>query len=209
MTRAGLVVIGGGGFGRETLDTVDAAIDAGSPLRLRGVVDANPTPHAGAPRRAVRAFVGRSWAEHLDAAFLVAVGDPAVRRRLVDEITAASGRFASGGPPRGDRRLGHHPRRGRHRVRRCRDLHQCPMGDHVHVNPNATIGHDAVLEPFVSVNPGAIVSGEVLVGEGVLIGAGAVVLQGAHHRRGRRRGSRGMRRPRRAAPHDRQGVPAR
>ena len=27
------------------------------------------------------------------------------------------------------------------------------MGDHVHVNPNATIGHDAVLEPFVSVNP--------------------------------------------------------
>ena len=51
------------------------------------------------------------------------------------------------------------------------------LGRHVHVNPNATIGHDAVLGDFVSVNPAAVVSGEVTIGEGTLIGASATVLQ--------------------------------
>ena len=108
----------------------------------------------------------------------MAVGDPAVRRRLVDEITAASGRFASVVHPAAT--VGSAITLGEG-VIVCAGAAistNVRMGDHVHVNPNATIGHDAVLEPFVSVNPGAIVSGEVLVGEGVLIGAGAVVLQG-------------------------------
>ena len=52
------------------------------------------------------------------------------------------------------------------------------LGRHVHVNPNATIGHDAVLGAFVSVNPGAVVSGEVVVGEGTLLGASSTILQG-------------------------------
>ena len=49
---------------------------------------------------------------------------------------------------------------------------------HVHVNPNATVGHDSVLSSYVSINPSAIVSGEVSVGPRTLIGAGAIVLQG-------------------------------
>ena len=52
------------------------------------------------------------------------------------------------------------------------------LGRHVHINPNATIGHDAVLGDFVSVNPGAVVSGEVTIGTGTLVGAAATVLQG-------------------------------
>jgi hypothetical protein len=51
------------------------------------------------------------------------------------------------------------------------------LGRHVHLNPNATVGHDSVIGNHVSVNPGAIVSGEVTVGAGTLIGAGAVILQ--------------------------------
>lgn len=52
------------------------------------------------------------------------------------------------------------------------------MGRHVHINPNATVGHDSVLGDFVSVNPGSIISGDVLCEEEVLVGAGAVILQG-------------------------------
>ena len=51
------------------------------------------------------------------------------------------------------------------------------LGRHVHVNPNATIGHDAVLADFVSVNPGAVISGEVTIGGRALVGASATVLQ--------------------------------
>ena len=80
------------------------------------------------------------------------------------------------------------------------------VGRHGYVGPNATIGHDAVLEDYVTVLPGATVSGNVhpgcgsvrrdggqrppgiRVGEGAVIGAGAVVLTDVarrHHRGGR------------------------
>ena len=52
------------------------------------------------------------------------------------------------------------------------------LGRHVHVNPNATIGHDSILESFVSINPAATISGDVHVRSRTLIGAGAIVLQG-------------------------------
>ncbi len=37
-----IVVVGAGGFGRETLDVVEALIAAGEPLQLLGVVDSGP-----------------------------------------------------------------------------------------------------------------------------------------------------------------------
>ena len=43
---------------------------------------------------------------------------------------------------------------------------------------NAVIGHDCVLGDFVSVNPGATVSGEVRLSSHVLVGGRATVLQG-------------------------------
>ncbi|HSN44679.1 MAG TPA: acetyltransferase, partial [Propionibacteriaceae bacterium] len=51
------------------------------------------------------------------------------------------------------------------------------LGRHVHINPNATVGHDADLRDFVSINPAAVISGEVVVGEQTLVGAAATILQ--------------------------------
>jgi acetyltransferase-like isoleucine patch superfamily enzyme len=48
----------------------------------------------------------------------------------------------------------------------------------VQLNPGCTIGHDAVVEDFVTVFPGAAVSGNVLLRKGATLGARAVVLQG-------------------------------
>ena len=52
------------------------------------------------------------------------------------------------------------------------------LGRHVHVNLNATIGHDAVLGDFVSLNPLASVSGDCVLESGVLVGVAGVVLNG-------------------------------
>lgn len=52
------------------------------------------------------------------------------------------------------------------------------LGQHVQVLPMASIGHDVVLEDFVTVAPSAIISGYVHVGEAAFIGAGAVVVPG-------------------------------
>lgn len=45
-------------------------------------------------------------------------------------------------------------------------------------NLNSTIGHDVILEDFVSVMPGVNVSGNVHLCEGVFVGTGATILDG-------------------------------
>jgi sugar O-acyltransferase (sialic acid O-acetyltransferase NeuD family) len=47
-------------------------------------------------------------------------------------------------------------------------------------NPNATIGHDVVVEDFVQVSPGACISGNVRLGTRSWIGTGAAVNQGTN-----------------------------
>jgi sugar O-acyltransferase (sialic acid O-acetyltransferase NeuD family) len=50
------------------------------------------------------------------------------------------------------------------------------IGNHVIININSTIGHDVILEDFVSIMSAVTISGNVKIGEGTLIGSGAVVL---------------------------------
>lgn len=52
------------------------------------------------------------------------------------------------------------------------------IGEHVILDPSVTIGHDAVIENYVSVYSLASISGNVHLGEGVTVGTGARVLQG-------------------------------
>jgi acetyltransferase-like isoleucine patch superfamily enzyme len=52
------------------------------------------------------------------------------------------------------------------------------LGQHVHVNLDCTIGHDAVLEDYATLAPGVHVSGWVFIKEGAYIGTGAVIING-------------------------------
>jgi sugar O-acyltransferase (sialic acid O-acetyltransferase NeuD family) len=52
------------------------------------------------------------------------------------------------------------------------------LGAHVHVNLNCTIGHDAILEDYVTLAPGVHVSGNVHIKRGAYIGTGAAIING-------------------------------
>lgn len=186
----GIIVIGAGGFGRETLDVI-AAINAanGEPLwDVIGVIDDAPAEiqverlHDRGIRMLGDAEGNRKL---LDGAhYVVGIGSPAVRARIAEKAEARGARPAV---------LVHPAAVVGTRVRISPGAVVCGgaqistnvrLGRHAHVNPGAIIGHDSVLEDFVSVNPGAIVSGEVTVGARTLIGAGATVLQGLSIREG-------------------------
>lgn len=49
------------------------------------------------------------------------------------------------------------------------------IGRHVIINLNCTIGHDCVIGDFVTMSPGANVSGNVTIGNGCYIGTNAVI----------------------------------
>jgi len=163
-----LFIVGCGGVGREALDvaialneSVDAFIDdhrAGETVRGLPVLRPDEAP------------AGESY--HLGLA------DPAARRRLAALLE----------------QRGLHPRSLVHpRAVIAPETTVAPgclvmagahvssdvtMGAHVQVQYNATVGHDARLDDYVVVLPGANVSGAVHLAEGATIGTGACVLQG-------------------------------
>jgi sugar O-acyltransferase (sialic acid O-acetyltransferase NeuD family) len=177
-------VVGAGGFGREALDVVAAMNrSSASPLLdVLGVVDDSPSAVNldRLWRRGVK-YLGTldEWlSESATTGYVIGIGAPNVRervdRRLFDAgLEAITVVHPSAG-------LGSELRIGAGAVV-CAGVQvstNVELGRQVHLNPNATIGHDAVLGDYLSVNPGAIVSGECRIGRGTLVGAGAVVLQG-------------------------------
>ncbi|WP_411337977.1 acetyltransferase [Ruminococcus gauvreauii] len=52
------------------------------------------------------------------------------------------------------------------------------IGKHTIINLSCTVGHDAVLEDYVTVYPGVNISGNVIVSEAVELGTGMQVIQG-------------------------------
>lgn len=174
-----LVIVGAGGFGRETIDVV-RAINADRPTwSLRGVIDDQPSevnlrrladlgvPHLGGlasvPPRATVAL---------------AVGNPAARASLVDTLAPLAPVYPSLVHPSAV--VGSHFRHG-HGLIVLGGVSigtNVSVGHHLHLNAHAVIGHDVVSEDFVSINPQATLSGEVTVGRACLVGAGSTVLQG-------------------------------
>lgn len=169
-----LYVVGAGGTGRETLDV---ALATG-----RLVAAFLDERHAGATVRGLpvlepaRATAG--------AAYVVGIADPAARRRIAPELeerglhavtivhpAAVIGPESTLGP-------------GCIVMANVHVSSSVRIGAHVQVQYNATVGHDAILEDYVSIYPGANVAGTVHLEEDVTIGSNAVVLQNLRVGRG-------------------------
>ncbi len=54
------------------------------------------------------------------------------------------------------------------------------LGQHVQINLDCTIGHDAILDDFTTLAPGVHVSGYVHMGKRVYVGTGATIINGTH-----------------------------
>lgn len=178
----GLVVVGAGGFGREVHDIVVAMTAAGTATwdEFLGYVDDLGSDQPLLARQGV-AFLGdRSAVSALgsSAAFAIGIGSGDVRRTIDGSLSAAGCRPITLIHPAatvgGDNRIGE----GCILAAGARITTNISLGRHVDVHVNATIGHDAVLDDFVSVFPGATVSGNVHLGESATIGTGANVLPG-------------------------------
>lgn len=177
-----VVVIGAGGFGRESLDVIAAMNEALDELDVVGVVDSEPSAVnlVRLADRGVR-YLGTEteWlSSGSDASFVVGVGNPTVRSSIVQRWIEAGRSPVTLLHPSAV--VGSMSTIGAGSVV-CAGVQistNVQLGEYVHLNPNATVGHDSSLERCVSINPGAIVSGEVLIETGSLVGAGAVILQG-------------------------------
>ena len=180
-----LVIVGCGGHGREVFGIVRAineAAPAGPRWRVLGFVDDQPSE---ANRKRVQRldvpYLGPvEWLRGApeDACYALGIGDPRVRRAVARRVEAYRRPAASLVHPAATVGADLVAGDGLVVFAGARVTTNVTLGRHVHLNQNATVGHDCVLADYVSVNPLAAVSGECHLETGVLIGTTAAVLQG-------------------------------
>lgn len=168
-----IVIVGAGGFGREVL-TYAQDLD----MDVIGFVDDNPTALAGyALGFAILGSLGSVQIPH-SVGWVIAVGDPHVRRRFAGVVHSAGGSLHSMVHPTAY-------------VARSAALGDgsilCPyamVASHAVIESNcaintyASVGHDARVGPHSVFSPYSTVNGSVELGQCVFLGSAAVVLPG-------------------------------
>ncbi len=177
-----LVVIGAGGFGRETLDVCEAVQACrDESLRVVGVVDDDPRRQdLERLERRGYSFLGTvaDWLRTGDTSvsYVIGIGNPRTRSRVAARLASREPAEPLVHPLTS---LGSEVSLGRGCVL-CAGVSittNVTVGDHVHMNPAVTVGHDAVIGDSVSLNPQAAISGSVVIEPEALVGAKAVVLR--------------------------------
>lgn len=176
-----LIIVGASGLGKEA-----AWVARRCGMKLQGFVDDRPelqgTQFFGYP------VIGTldDCVNYTDAAFFVAVGSPRIRRNIVQRLTKDTElHFANlvdpGAYIESDV------------VRMGSGILICAgtvitadvvIGDHCVINKLCSVGHDVVMENFVTLAPKVMLGGHVHLEEGVEVGAAASIRQGTPVQRG-------------------------
>lgn len=174
-----VVLLGAGGMARDVLDAYESLEDGSGRAEIVGLVveDAYFTP--GSSVHGVPVLGGLGVLTTLRSVRVITVvGDPELRRRLVEAATAAGLQFDSvihrDATVSASALIG----AGVAILAGVRVAADVRLGDHVSIHANATVGHDVVCDDYSTVLPGAILSGAAHVGPAATLGAGAIVLPG-------------------------------
>lgn len=178
MTQTPLLLVGAGGFARETLELV-RAINRRSPAwRVLGFLDDDPARHgtevAGVP------VLGPCAAahEHADAQVVACVAspsDPLRRLRLVERLGLAPERYATLVHPAAV--VAESATLGPGTVIHATTVltADVTLGAHVAVMPAVVLTHDDAVGDGATFGAGVRLAGNVTVGAGAYVGSGALV----------------------------------
>jgi sugar O-acyltransferase (sialic acid O-acetyltransferase NeuD family) len=173
-----LVIVGAGGFGRETAQAVVALAEAGVPWRLLGYIDDAP----GQESRIIDGTVvlgGRDRIKQLpQASVVICTGRPgnyASRRRIVSDLSMPPERFATIVHPTAAVSRSSSIGPGSVLLAHVALTSAVEVGAHVAIMPHVTLTHDDVIDDFATIASGARLGGGVRIGRGAYVGAGVMI----------------------------------
>lgn len=173
-----LVIVGAGGFARETVAAVHAINEIRPVWRLRGFLDDNPDLH-GTERSGVPVLGGlEALADLPDAAVVVCVGNPrnyAAREQVVARLDLAADRFATIIHPSASVAPDCLVGPGSVLLAQTALTAFVTVGAHTAVMPQAVLTHDGVIGRYVTIASGVRLGGGVVVEDGAYLGAGCML----------------------------------
>lgn len=173
----GLVIVGAGGFARETAQAVR---DTGE-FKLLGHLDDNANLH-GTDVDGVPVLGGCDLVHELpEARVVVCVGNPrdyAARARLVRRLGLPADRYATVIHPTAVVSATSTIGPGSVLLAHCVLTAAVRVGAHVAVMPHVVLTHDDVVEDYVTITSGVRLGGGVRLERGAYVGSGALVREG-------------------------------
>jgi len=183
-----LVIVGGGGFGAEAAwvaEDMNADIlargAAEPPWNILGYVDDDPAKIGqefygycvlGLPEDVAR-DLGRD-----EVWYYCAIGDNRARERVTVRLSALGWRAATLIHPTAVRAKNVCVGEGTYVAPLSVLSPNCRIGRHAIINQRAAVGHDAILDDFCNICPGAQLNGSCRVGRLAVIGSNASIYQG-------------------------------
>ncbi len=173
-----LLIVGAGGFARETAQAV-AAVNAVRPTwRLLGFLDDDPLLH-GRRFGGLPVIGGTDLVESLtDAQVLVCVGNPRnyfARARIVDRLALPADRYATIVHPGAEVSSDSIVAPGCVLLAQAVLTAAVTVGAHVAVMPHAVLTHDVRVGDFATIAAGVRFGGGSRVGRGAYLGSGALI----------------------------------
>jgi len=176
MPKERLIIVGGGGFGRELMSWAADCHEAGTLPELGGVIDDDATILDGyRPPVGVIGSVSDFQPGATDR-LVTAIGNPGTKRRVVEMLAGRGGQFVSLIHPSAV-------------IARSASMGEgavfCPLsmasadakiGRFVIVNTLSSVGHDARVGDFSTLSAHVDLTGFVALGDGVMVGSGAKVV---------------------------------
>lgn len=175
-----LIIVGASGFGREVAWLVERINQRRLTWNLLGFIDDDREKQGkeinGYPVLGTVEEAGK----YADANFVCAIGASKIRKSVVEAIRAVqpSAAFATLIDPSAE--ISDFVNIGEGSIICAQNIItvNVEIGNHVIINLDCTIGHDAILQDFVTVYPNVNISGAAKIGTGVELGTGTQIIQG-------------------------------
>lgn len=174
-----LVIIGAGGFGRETAFLVEEINSVKNQWNLLGYIDDNPNIQ-GKVINSISVIGNLEWLNSYknELYIVVAIGDPKLKKLIVERICNENLHFATLIHPNAIISKSSYIGMNVIIQANCIISTNVEVLDHVSINPQCGIGHDSIINSYSSLFWNVNISGNVNVEEGTLLGTKATVLQG-------------------------------
>jgi len=172
-----IVIIGAGGFGREVAWLIEEINENEEKWNLLGFVDDDENYH----NKSLNGYpvLGNvDWLKSKEVHAVCAVGNPIVKKKIINRLHGSNIKYPV---------LIHPNVRHSSSVDFGEGTIVCldtvltvniKIGNHVIINLDCTIGHDAIIKDYSTILPSVNVSGYVLIKDEVSVGTGTQIIQG-------------------------------
>ena len=175
-----LIIIGASGFGREVAWAVERLNKVNPVWNLLGFMDDNDEIQGANINGYTVLGKTTDVSRYPDEYFVCAVGASATREKIINRVKKVNPGIKFGTVIDPSAEISDFVTIGEGTIICAHTIItvNISVGDHVIINLDCTIGHDAVLKDFVTLYPSVNVSGAAMIGHGAELGTGMQIIQG-------------------------------